>query len=205
MRISIYMIPKQLRCLYLHGFKSGPSSVKAQQAVGFFAAADKAQNIHVPQLSAEPSKAIDEAQFLYEQLIDEVGIEHVLVIGSSLGGYYASYLVEHFGGRAVVINPAVRPYDLLESYLGENENLYNGEKFTVTKDSINQLKAIDVVLNRPKHHLLLVKMQDETLDSSLAVTKYRHGPCFIEHGGDHSYHDFAKRLPCIINFVLSPY
>jgi predicted esterase YcpF (UPF0227 family) len=199
------MIPQQLRCLYLHGFKSGPSSVKAQQTVVFFAAADRAQDIHVPQLSAEPSKAIDEAQFLYEQLIDEVGIENVLVIGSSLGGYYASYLAEHFGGRAVVINPAIRPYDLLEDYLGENENLYNGEKFTVSQIYIDELKVIDVALKQPKHHLLLVQMQDQTLDSSLAVTKYRNGPCFIEHAGNHSYHDFAKRLPSIINFALSPY
>jgi predicted esterase YcpF (UPF0227 family) len=199
------MIPKQLRCLYLHGFKRGRSYVKAKQTVSLFAASDRAQDIHVPQLSAEPSKAIDEAQFLYEQLIDEVGIEHVLVIGSSLGGYYASYLAERFGGRAVVINPAIRPYDLLEDYLGENETLYNGEKFTVSQNYIDELKAIDMALKQPQHHLLLVQMQDQTLDSSLAVTKYRNGPCFIEHAGNHSYHDFAKRLPSIINFALSPY
>jgi predicted esterase YcpF (UPF0227 family) len=139
------MIPETLRCLYLHGFKSGPSSVKAQQTMGFFAQYDRAQNLHIPQLPPEPARAIDEAQFLYEQLIDEVGVDNCLVIGSSLGGYYASYLVERFGGRAALINPAVRPYELLQDYLGENENLYNGEKFIVTPSYINELKEIDVM------------------------------------------------------------
>lgn len=199
------MIPKQLRCLYLHGFRSGPSSVKAQQTVSYFANEDCAQNVHIPQLSAEPSQAIDEAQFLYEQLIDEVGLENVIIIGSSLGGYYASYLVEHFGGRAALINPAIKPYELLQDYLGENENMYNGETFIVTEAYIDELKAIDVPIKTPGHHLLLVKMKDETLDSTLAITKYRNGPCFIEHGGDHSYSDYPKRLPSIINFALAPY
>jgi predicted esterase YcpF (UPF0227 family) len=199
------MIPKQLRCLYLHGFRSGPASVKAQQTIAYFAQDDCAQNVHAPQLSAEPRVAIDEAQFLYEQLIDEVGIENVIIIGSSLGGYFASYLVEHFGGRAALINPAIRPYELLKDYLGENENMYNGEKFIVTEAYIGELKAIDVPIKCPEHHLLLVKMKDETLDSSMAIDKYRNGPCFIEHDGDHSYNDYPKRLPSIINFALAPY
>lgn len=200
------MIPKTLRCLYLHGFRSGPSSVKAQQTLDYFAQYDMAQNIHIPQLPPEPSRAIDDAQFLYEQMIDEVGEESCLVIGSSLGGYYASYLVERFGGRAALINPAVRPYDLLQDYLGENENLYNGEKFIVTQSYIKELKDIEVMpLHYPKHHLLLVKTHDETLDAMDAVKKYQASPCIIEYGGNHSYEDYAKRLPSILNFATQPY
>ena len=200
------MIPESLRCLYLHGFRSGPSSVKAQQTVRYFAQFDVAQNLHVPQLSAEPARAIDEAQFLYEQLIDEVGVDNCLVIGSSLGGYYASYLVERFGGRAALINPAVRPYELLQDYLGENENLYNGEKFIVTPSYLTQLTDIEVMpLQYPKHHLLLVKTHDETLDAMEAVKKYQASPSIIEYGGNHSYDDYAKRLPSILNFATQPY
>ena len=200
------MIPKTLRCLYLHGFRSGPSSVKAQQTMSLFAQYDMAQNLHIPQLPPEPSTAIDDAQFLYEQLIDEVGVDNCLVIGSSLGGYYASYLVERFGGRAALINPAVRPYELLQDYLGENENLYNGEKFIVTPDYIEALKAIDVSpLACPEHHLLLVKTHDETLDAMAAVKKYQASPSIIEYGGNHSYDDYSKRLPSILNFATQPY
>ena len=200
------MIPETLRCLYLHGFKSGPSSVKAQQTMGLFAQYDRAQNLHIPQLSPEPARAIDEAQFLYEQLIDEVGVDNCLVIGSSLGGYYASYLVERFGGRAALINPAVRPYELLQDYLGENENLYNGEKFIVTPSYIDELKEIEVMpLRYPEHHFLLVKTHDETLDAMEAVAKYQASPSIIEYGGNHSYEDYPKRLPSILNFATQPY
>ena len=200
------MIPETLRCLYLHGFKSGPSSVKAQQTMDFFAQHDRAQNLHIPQLPAEPAKAIDDAQFLYEQLIDEVGVDNCLVIGSSLGGYYASYLVERLGGRAALINPAVRPYELLQDYLGENENLYNGEKFIVTPSYLTELLDIEVMpLKQPKHHFLLVKTHDETLDAMAAVKKYQASPSIIEYGGNHSYDDYPKRLPSIINFATQPY
>ena len=200
------MIPETLRCLYLHGFKSGPSSVKAQQTLHLFAEFDVAQNLHIPQLSPEPARAIDEAQFLYEQLIDEVGVDNCLIIGSSLGGYYASYLVERFGGRAALINPAVRPYELLQDYLGENENLYNGEKFIVTPSYLTELLEIEVMpLQQPKHHLLLVKTHDETLDAMAAVKKYQASPSIIEYGGNHSYDDYPKRLPSIINFATQPY
>ena len=200
------MIPETLRCLYLHGFKSGPSSVKAQQTLQLFAEFDVAQNLHIPQLSPEPAKAIDEAQFLYEQLIDEVGVDNCLIIGSSLGGYYASYLVERFGGRAALINPAVRPYELLQDYLGENENLYNGEKFIVTPSYLTELLEIEVMpLKQPKHHFLLVKTHDETLDAMAAVKKYQASPSIIEYGGNHSYDDYPKRLPSILNFATQPY
>lgn len=200
------MIPDTLRCLYLHGFRSGPSSTKAQQTLSWFAQHDVAQNIHIPQLAADPSEAMDQAQFLYEQMIEEVGTENCLIIGSSLGGYYASYLVERFGGRAVLINPTVRPYELLQDYLGELENFYNGEKFTVTQAYLGALKAMDTpLLHQPKHHFLLVQTHDETLDAMEAVRKYRNSPSIIEYGGDHSYVGYPKRLSSILNFATQPY
>ncbi|WP_396588397.1 YqiA/YcfP family alpha/beta fold hydrolase [Bermanella sp. R86510] len=199
------MIPALLRCLYLHGFKSGPESAKAQQTRAFFSQFGDEQNLHVPQLPPEPQLAMDQAQFLYEQMLDEVGPENSLVIGSSLGGYYASYLVERFGGRCVVINPAVKPYDLLKDYLGENENLYNGEKFAVTSDYLSELKALEAPINYPWRHFVLLKTHDETLDYRLAVDKYRHSPCIIEYGGDHSYADYEQRLPSIMSFIDSSY
>lgn len=200
------MVLDQLRCLYLHGFRSGPSSVKAQQTLSFFAQHDVAQHLHIPQLPPEPKLAIEKAQFIYEQMIDEVGPEHCLVIGSSLGGYYASYLAEHFGGRAALINPAVRPYELLTDYLGENQNMYDDTTFVVTNEYLSELKALDVApLRFPKHHLLLVKTQDETLDATQAIMKYQKGPCVIDAGGNHSYDDYELRLPTIMNFAIGHY
>jgi len=200
------MIPQQLRCLYLHGFKSSPASTKAQQTLAYFAKYDVSQNLHIPQLSPQPARAIDEAQFLYEQLIDEVGIENVLVIGSSLGGFYATYLAEHFGGKAVVINPAIKPYELLVDYLGENKNYHNDETFVVTQEYIDELKSFEVEpLRYPKHHFLLCQTHDESLDYRQATTKYRNGPCIIEFGGDHGFVNYPQRIVSIMNFVKADY
>ncbi|MEY8205594.1 MAG: YqiA/YcfP family alpha/beta fold hydrolase [Bermanella sp.] len=200
------MIPDQLRCLYLHGFKSSPESHKAQLTHAFFAKHDVAQNLHMPQLPPQPAKAIDAAQFLYEQLIDEVGVANVLVIGSSLGGFYASYLVERFGGRAVLINPAVRPYELLKDYLGVNKNYHDDETFVVSEDYISDLRALDVAtLRYPQHYLLLLQTHDEVLDYRQAARKYGNGPCIIDEGGDHSYQDYHLRLASIIEFATAAY
>lgn len=200
------MIPEHLRCLYLHGFKSGPQSSKAQQTQMFFELYQDQQNLHIPQLPPDPQAAMDHAQFIYEQLLDEVGPASTLVIGSSLGGYFASYLVERFGGRCALINPAVKPYELLRDYLGENENLYNGERFIVTEDYMEELKALDTpALVQPQRHFLMVQTHDETLDYRLACDKYRNGPCIIEYGGDHSYSHFQQRLPAVMSFMQMPY
>lgn len=196
------MISDQLRCLYLHGFKSSAMSAKAQLTMAFFAQHDLAHNLHIPNLSAAPQQAMDEAMFLYEQLIDEVGQQNVLVIGSSLGGYYASYLVEHYGGKAVVINPSIRPYELLNQYLGENENYHTGERFEVTQDYLTQLTQLDTPqLQYPMQHLLMVQTHDETLDYKEAVQKYLHCPAIIEYGGDHGFQGYEQRLPSIIHFA----
>lgn len=196
------MISDQLRCLYLHGFKSSPESAKARVTMAFFAQHDLAHNLHIPCLPAAPQQAMDAAMFLYEQLIDEVGPQNVLVIGSSLGGYYASYLVEKYGGKAVVINPSIKPYELLADFLGENQNYHTGETFLVTPAYLAELSALDTqVLNVPKQHLLLVQTHDETLDYRQAVAKYQHSPAIIEYGGDHSFQRYEQRLPGIINFA----
>ena len=164
------------------------------------------QNLHIPQLPPQPAQAIDETQFLYEQLIDEVGIENVLVIGSSLGGYYATYLAEHFGGKSVLINPAVKPYELLLKYLGENKNYHNDDTFMVTQEYIDELKSFEIAsLRFPEHHFLLCQTHDESLDYRQATTKYRNSPSIIEYGGNHGFVNYPQRLPSIMNFARAAY
>lgn len=196
------MISSQLHCLYLHGFKSGPTSTKAQQTKAFFEAQGAGDQIQIPQLPHEPQAACELAETMYEALIKKVGAEHVWTLGSSLGGYYATYLVERHGGKGVLINPAVRPYELLTHYLGENTNYYNDETFTVTEDYLEQLQAIEIAtLSRPEAFLLLTQTHDETLDYRQAVEKYMKSSSIIEYGGDHSYQNFEQRIPTILHFA----
>lgn len=196
------MIPSQLQCLYLHGFKSGPASTKAQQMLAFFDAHNAAQQIHIPQLPHEPSEACVLAEKHYAALVEKAGAENCLLIGSSLGGYYATYLQEKYGGRAALINPAVKPYELLTDYLGENTNYYSDETFIVTEAYLEQLKAIEVVdISQPQSLLLLTQTHDETLDYRQGVEKYLESPSIIEYGGDHSYQNFEQRIPTILHFA----
>ena len=198
------MIPRELRCLYLHGFKSGPASLKAQQMLSVFRQQGAEPQITIPQLANEPAHAQAQMDSLYQGLIEEVGEQHVFLIGSSLGGFYATYLVEKWGGRAVLINPAIRPHELLGDYLGENTHYYSDETFMVTEDYLHQLKALYCeTLTDPQRFLLLQQIHDETLDYREAVAKYSASPAIIEYGGDHSYQQFEKRIPTILRFAQS--
>ena len=188
--------------MYLHGFKSGPTSTKAQQIKAFFESQGAAQQIHIPQLPHEPALACELASSLYKALVADVGEENCLLVGSSLGGYYATYLLETYGGRAALINPAVKPYELLTDYLGENTNYYSDETFIVTEDYLHQLKSIEVaVIGQPDDVLLLTQTHDETLDYRQGVEKYLKSPSVIEYGGDHSYQNFEQRIPTILQFA----
>jgi len=196
------MIPTHLRCLYLHGFKSGPASTKAQQTQAFFDVHGAGQQIEIPQLPHEPSLACQLAEQHYRAMVNEVGEANCLLIGSSLGGYYATYLQEKLGGRAALINPAVKPYELLTDYLGENTNYYSDETFVVTEDYLVELKDIEVAnISQPQRLLLLTQTHDETLDYRQGTEKYLKSPSIIEYGGNHSYQNFEQRIPTILHFA----
>src|SRR5690606_28524994 len=95
------------------------------------------------------------------------------VIGSSLGGYYATWLADQYGFPAALVNPAVRPYDLLADYLGENRNLYTDERYELTTEHMQELLALDVPRpRRPEQFFLMVQTGDQTLDYRQAATKF---------------------------------
>ncbi|MGB1237556.1 MAG: YqiA/YcfP family alpha/beta fold hydrolase, partial [Pseudomonadales bacterium] len=130
--------------------------------------------------------------------------EPVLLVGSSLGGYYSLYLAERFANcRAVLINPAVYPYRLLHDLLGENQNMYTGQRYQLTALHIAQLKALDVERpSDPERLLLLTQTGDETLDYREAVSKLDAITQCVTQGGDHSYQGFEQKIEQIISFGL---
>ena len=109
-------MPVQPHVLYLHGFLSSVQSLKAQQARAYCSEIGLRENITIPQMSHGPAETIAQLH----ALIDEIDTGNLVLMGSSLGGYYATYLSEFYQAPAVLINPAVRPYELWESRLGEN-------------------------------------------------------------------------------------
>jgi len=190
----------QPHVLYLHGFLSSPQSLKAQQTLAYCMELGLGENIKIPQMSHGPAETIAQLH----ELIDEIGSDHLVLMGSSLGGYYATYLAEFYQAPAVLINPAVQPYELWESHLGENRNYHSDEIHIVTRAHIEELRQIDVnPLSKPNNIKAFLQTGDETLDYRQALEKFGPSQCVVHENGSHSYDDFEQELPVMFDFFLS--
>lgn len=128
----------------------------------------------------------------------------VVMIGSSLGGFYATVLAEHYGTPAALINPAVGPFNRWDAYLGDHKNYYEDTVHTVTREHVAELERLNIVAcQNPQNILLLVETADETLDYRKAVKKYAGSTQIIHEGGSHSYENYSADLPAIFAFLLS--
>ena len=188
--------------LYLHGFTSGPQSRKVQALVARMAEQGLADRLIAPQLPASPRAAIA----LVDDLIAKVspGTTATLV-GSSLGGFYATHLAEKHRLQAVLINPAVVAAIELERYLGPQTWLYTGEPFEFTRQHIEELRALEVPrLADPSRYWLLVEEGDETLDYRQAVTRYAGAKQAVLPGGDHSFTRWEDYLDEVLAFAGLP-
>ena len=192
----------QTTLIYLHGFNSSPESHKAQFLKTFLESASYSCRYIIPRLSFSPERVESSVSALIEK---QLALGPVALIGSSLGGYYGIYFAEKYGVKAVLINPAVKPYKLLMDYLGKNQNLYTGEQYTLTKAHMDELLAIDVCnISRPKDLLLLTQTADETLSYREALLKLSDSPAWIQAGGSHEYSGFGNAIPTIMAFLEVP-
>ena len=192
-------MPVQPHVLYLHGFLSSPASLKAQQTLAHCLGIGLGGNITIPQMNHGPAETIAQLH----ALIDENDAGNLVLMGSSLGGYYATYLAEFYQAPAVLINPAVRPYERWESHLGENRNYHSDEVHVVTRAHIEELRQIDVtVLSKVKNFKVFLQKGDETLDYRQALEKFGAGQCVVHENGSHSYDGFEHELPVMFDFFL---
>ncbi|WP_338057075.1 esterase YqiA [Salinivibrio socompensis] len=156
--------------LYLHGFNSSPDSLKARQMREYCHRHRPDIEVLVPQLPSHPAPTIH----LLTELVDTYGATHQLgLVGSSLGGFLATWLSERYQLPAVLVNPAVRPYELLQDYIGEQVNPYTQERYCLDAADIGALRELDVPsLSEPARIWLLQQMGDEVLDYRQAVDKF---------------------------------
>ncbi len=183
--------------LYIHGLNSSAMSTKATQLAGLMAHLGLSKQLRVPELHHHPRQAI--AQL--EAAIDELG-GRPLLVGSSLGGYYATHLAERHGLKAVLINPAVNPHQLFDGFLGTQQNLYTGESWELTHDHVNALAELEVPAPQdPQRIQVWLQTGDETLDYRRAQAFYRACALRIEAGGDHSFQGFVEKMPTLLSFA----
>ena len=182
--------------LYIHGFNSSPASTKARQLTRLMDTLGLSTALRVPALDNHPREAL-------QQLEREVAaLGRPLLVGSSLGGYYATHLAERHGLKALLINPAVLPHRLFDGYLGAQTNLYTGEVWELTHDHVAALAELETPPPAdPARYQVWLQTGDETLDYRRAADFYKGCALRIQAGGDHGFQGFAERLPALLAFA----
>ena len=183
--------------LYIHGFNSSQASTKAQQTGTWVNKISSNKKFICPALSGDTQLAIGQLEEIIEQCDDSIGL-----IGSSLGGFYATWLAQKYNLKSVLVNPAVEPHKTMSQYLGLNSNYHSGETYTLTQSHINFLETINVDnVSNPKNIWVLLQTADEVLDYRQAKIKYSQSILTIEQGGNHNFQHYEQHLPAIIKFL----
>lgn len=187
--------------VYIHGFNSSPASVKAQQLQRHLARLGRGAEFACPALSHWPREAMHQL----EALLHGGRARDAVLVGSSLGGFYATWLAEQHGCRAVLVNPAITPDEGLAAWLGPQKNLYTGEPYELTREHLAQMAAYRVATpTRPERYFLMHTTGDELLDYRIAMTHYAGARQRIVEGSDHGFAEFEQYLDEVLAFGDGP-
>ena len=187
--------------VYLHGFRSSPRSSKAVmtgEAIKKLSTIDHPIEWYCPQLVASPKASID----MVMQHIDASKHDRLIVMGSSLGGYYANYLAEKYACIAVVLNPAVRAPRELASHVGMLTEYDTNEPYDFRPEFIDELKDLQIeTISNPSRYFLMAAKGDELLDWQEMVEFYKGAVQLVLEGSDHGISEYADHLPHVLRFI----
>ncbi|CAM4043462.1 YqiA/YcfP family alpha/beta fold hydrolase [Bordetella tumulicola] len=191
--------------LYLHGFRSSPDSFKARLMAQTLAERGLAseRDWQCPQLPASPKAAMALAMSLaHRQLATATSPRALTVIGSSLGGYYATWLAEQLDCKAVLLNPAVHAPRDLATQVGQHRMYHSDAPFEFRAEYVDELAAAQVAaITRPERYFLIAATGDEVLDWREMRDCYTGCRQRIVPGSDHGLSDFAQWLPEVLDFA----
>lgn len=191
--------------LYLHGFRSSPASLKSRLMAQAMAERGLEADWCCPQLPASPAAALKLALDLAEAGLGGSGTDRLTVIGSSLGGFYATWLAERLGCRAVLLNPVVHAARDLATQVGSHRTFHGDEPFEFLPGYVDELARAEAdipALTRPERYFLLAATGDEVLDWREMQTRFAGSRQRIIEGSDHGISDFADWLPEVLDFAL---
>lgn len=185
--------------LYLHGFRSSPKSAKAQQMAAWMAAHRPDVEWWCPQLPPSPR----EAMAMVAAHIDRWPADRMAVVGSSLGGFYATWVAERTGCPAVLLNPAVDPARDLATHIGEQTTWQDpSDRFFFRAEFIPELQALTVpAITRAGRYFAVIAKGDEVLDWREMVGRYPGANVKLLDRGDHALSDFDRHLPDVLKFL----
>ena len=187
--------------IYLHGFNSSPGSHKAQAMKAHLEGRGLGHLYACPALPDTPREAIRAIEAVMAENPAARDPRAVTFLGSSLGGFYATYLAEKLRCRAALINPAITPHIGLAAYLGTQKNLHTGEPYELTRAHLEGWRALLLERIDPERYLLLLETGDEMLDWREAARKYEGARTVIRDGGDHSMQSFPEHIGRILAFA----
>ena len=187
--------------VYLHGFRSSPRSSKAimtGEAVKALSSSINPIEWYCPQLLASPKESMD----MVTTHIDQSKADRMVVIGSSLGGFYANYLAEKYGCKAIALNPAVWAARELAPHVGMMTSYDSDEPFDFRSEYIDELRALQVdAITDPQRYFLIAAKGDELLDWREMVEFYPDARQLILEGSDHGIADYEDHLPQVLDFI----
>ena len=185
--------------LYLHGFRSSPRSFKAQKMAAAVARRHATVTWWCPQLPPSPR----EAMALVWDTVRTWPMDRMVVVGSSLGGFYATWVAERTGCRAVLLNPAVDPARDLQAYIGEQSAWHDpNERFDVKPEFMGELQALACgPVRHPERYFAVIAKGDEVLDWREMVGRYPGARVKLLEGGDHALSDFDAHLAEVLAFL----
>ena len=189
-----------MNIIYLHGFKSGSLSIKGQ-LIQAYCQQHSADQVHLPDLNMSPEQVLSHVGEMIQRL------DEVVLIGSSLGGFYATQLVAKYHVPAVLINPAMRPWQLFYDLFDQvNIPYVVNAQWTLEHTQLDQLKHMAVPFVQDASKILVLLQQgDEILDYREAQRYYSfplHQSMMItEAKGSHAMNNFADKIPMALQFL----
>jgi predicted esterase YcpF (UPF0227 family) len=184
--------------LYLHGFRSSPQSIKARRMAAWVQAHAPRMTWWCPQLPPSPREAIE----LLIQGVSAWPVKRMALVGSSLGGFYATVLAEHLGCKAGLLNPAIDPARDLARHIGETRAWHSEERFYFLPEYVDQLRDMTPgELSRLSRYFAVIATGDEVLDWREMSARYRGSHLRIVEGSDHALSDFDTHLPHLLHFL----
>ncbi len=183
--------------LYLHGFRSSPLSLKARLLGARMHALGLDAQWRCPQLPASPKAAIA----LALELAGDTPAAELCIVGSSLGGYYATWLAERLGCRAVLLNPAIAPLRDLDKHVGVTTQFHSDAPFEFKREYIEELRALAVpAVTLAQRYFLIAATGDEVLDYRDMLAHYPGARLHLIEGSDHGIAEFADYLAPVLEF-----
>lgn len=187
--------------VYLHGFRSSPNSTKAVmtgEAVRALSSLHHSYEWYCPQLLASPKASLE----MVTKYIDQTKFDRIVIVGSSLGGFYTNYLAEKYHCKGITLNPAVYAARELEPHVGMMTAYDSEEPFDFKAEYIDELRALQVgPITDPERYFLISAKGDELLDWKEMVAFYPGAKQLILEGGDHGISDYANHLSAVVDFI----